>query len=144
MKKTLLKKLCVLGMAGMLCISKGTIASAFYNAGNQASVYSDTVTILNVSLSISYYGAANINVGLLTQNGTVGKNLKVILQKKDVSSGSWQNVTSWNKAFQSRSVSFEKYYGLTKRGTYRCYIVLTVVKDGVERQEIYVSDKKTY
>ena len=141
MYKKLLVKAGIFVITALMFFGTGSTTKANGVGSGYASTYSMVVSDINISFSISSYGAAKVSANVLLYAGGKGKNVNASIQKYDASTRNWKNYYSCNVPFQT---DYDKNYPISSHGTYRCRLIVTATKNGQEERIVRTSGSVVY
>ncbi len=145
-KRTVKRMVCLLGVSALFAANMQVKAAEISEPTLEVGpiVQSVNAGYLHNNLSITNNGSANISANAVGKQGTTKTKVTVKLQKYDSSKKKWNTLRIWENEKNSITVSVEKTYKLSAKGTYRCKCTAVFTKSGKKETLTETTGKKQY
>lgn len=145
-KRTVKRMVCLLGVSALFAANMQVKAAEISEPTLEVGpiVQSVNAGYLHNNLSITNNGSANISANAVGKQGTTKTKVTVKLQKYDSSKKQWNTLKTWENEKKSITVSVEKTYKLSAKGTYRCKCTAVFTKSGKKETLTETTGKKQY
>lgn len=145
-KRTVKRMVCLLGVSALFAANMQVKAAEISEPTLEVGpiVQSVNAGYLHNNLSITNNGSANISANAVGKQGTTKTKVTVKLQKYDSSKKEWNTLKTWENEKKSITVSVEKTYKLSAKGTYRCKCTAVFTKSGKKETLTETTGKKQY
>ena len=145
-KRTVKRMVCLLGVSALFAANMQVKAAEISEPTLEVGpiVQSVNAGYLHNNLSITNNGSANISANAVGKQGTTKTKVTVKLQKYDSSKKQWNTLKTWENEKKSITVSVEKTYKLSAKGTYRCKCTVVFTKSGKKETLTETTGKKQY
>ena len=145
-KRDTKRMVCLLGMSALFAVNMQAKAAEISEPALEVGpiLQSENAGYLHSNLSITNNGSANVSGNAVGKQGTTKTKVTVKLQKYDSSKKVWSTLKTWENEKNSITVSVEKTYKLSAKGTYRCKCTAAFTRSGKKETMTKTTGKKQY